>query len=191
MLRSGTIVEETAMNEMSLSRLYRRLVSARPQPVIDAADLTDAGEMSQPRREALAAKLASSTEYADLARMLRALEPASRTLAEDVAAERRVAAHPARVRELRPAAGARRSHARHLRWAGAMAACLAVALGLWSERADQRGPTHIAATTKPSAAGDRIFTSSDSIFASSSEARHQHPNRRNGGDELFHASFSG
>jgi hypothetical protein len=179
------------MNEMSLSRLYRRLVSARPQPAIDAADLTDAGEMSQPRREALAAKLASSTEYADLARMLGALEPASRTLAEDVAAERRVAAHPARVRELRPAAGARRSHARHLRWVGAMAACLAVALGLWSGRVDQRGPMHVAATAKPAPVRDRIFTSSDSIFAASSEARQVHPDHHSRGDELFRASFSG
>ena len=179
------------MNEMSLSRLYRRLVSARPQPAIDASDLTDGSEMSQPRREALAAKLASSTEYADLARMLGALEPVSRALAEDVAAERRVAAHPARVRELRPAAGARRSHARHLRWAGAMAACLAVALGLWSGRVDQRGPLHVASTAKPAASADRIFTSSDSIFSSSSEARNERPNRHDKGDEVFRASFSG
>jgi len=179
------------MNEMSLSRLYRRLVSARPQPAIDAADLTDAGEMSAPRRDALAAKLASSTEYADLARMLGALEPASRALAEDVAAERRVAAHPARVRELRPAAGARRAHARHLRWVGAVAACLAVALGLWSGRVDQRGPLHVAATMTPSHVQDRIFTSRDSIFSSSSDGPQKRPDRHAGGDELFRADFSG
>jgi len=177
------------MNEMSLSRLYRRLVSARPQPAIDAVDLADAGEMSQPRRDALAAKLATSTEYADLARMLGALKPTSQALSEDVAAERRVAAHPARTRELRPAAGARRAHVRHLRWVGAMAACLAVALGLWSGGADQRAPTNVAATSKPAAVKDRIFTARDSIFASSSDSRRPPVDRR--GDELFRANFSG
>jgi hypothetical protein len=178
------------MNEMSLSRLYRRLVSARPQPAIDAADLADRSELGQPRRDALAVKLAGSTEYADLARMLGALKPTSQALSEDVAAERRVVAHPVRTREQRPAAGARRAHGRHLRWVGAMAACLAVALGLWSGRADQRGPANIVATPKPVAARDRIFTSRDSIFASSSESRHA-PANRHDGDELFRASFSG
>jgi len=177
------------MNETSLSRLYRRLVSARPQPAVDAIDLADAGEMSQPRRDALAAKLASSTEYADLARMLGALKPTSQALSEDVAAARRAAAHPARTREPRPAAGARRANVRPLRWVGAMAACLAVALGLWSGRADHHGPATVAATSKRAAVGDVIFTSRDSIFAASSDSRHPPANR--GGDELFRANFSG
>ncbi|MEP7042400.1 MAG: hypothetical protein ABI843_05025 [Dokdonella sp.] len=181
------------MNEMSLSRLYRRLVTGRPQPALDAAELVDAGDISESRRDALAAKLASSTEYADLTRMLRALQPASQTLAEHLTAERRVAAHPARARDLRPAAGARRSQTRHLRWVGAMAACLAVALGLWSGHTDrQRGPAEVAATAKPAALGDRIFTTRDAIFASSGENAHHHQREaKRGGDELFHANFSG
>ncbi len=96
---------------------------------------------------------------------------------------------PARTRELRVAAGARRAQGRHLRWVGAMAACLAVALGLWSGHTDQRGPAIVAASPKPAAVADRIFTTRDSIFASSSDSHKPPANRR--GDELFRASFSG
>jgi hypothetical protein len=60
------------MNEMSLSRLYRRLTSGRARDAVDAAELVDAmahdgadGE----RRTAVAAKLAVSPPHADLARV--------------------------------------------------------------------------------------------------------------------------
>jgi hypothetical protein len=185
------------MSEMSLSRLYRRLVSERAQPAVDSADLVavaagsaSADEIDSARRDRVVASLAASSPHADLARMLHALQPASESLAEDVG-ERGRSAHPARVREQRVAAGARRGHRVHrLRWAGGIAACLSVALGLWSwhhEDAQQ----HAVIATRSASASDRIFASNDVIFSSSSDA-HQQEHRNGGrGDELFRGHFSG
>jgi|GEM_PF-884801 hypothetical protein len=185
------------MNELSLSRLYRRLSGARPSPPIDAADMAsiaaaDSATASSDQRDAVAATIAASTKYSDLTRLLHALKPASQALAQDVNATRRIGAHPTRTRELRPAAGARRGQAQHLRWAGAIAACLAVALGLWSQHTDRssliRQSSVTARATKPAAINDRIFTSRDEIFASSSDSP-AHPSLKS--DELFRADFSG
>lgn len=145
------------MNEMSLSSLYRRLVSERPQNDADAA-------------------------HSSLARMLRALRPESEALADQVN-ERRPAAHPVRQREPRVAAGARRHR---VRWAGSVAASLAVAFGIlaWQgSRMQTHGP--VASSTAP--ASDRIFTTSDHIFASTVDVT---PSRHAQGDELFRGNFS-
>ena len=185
------------MNEMSLSRLYRRWVSQRAQPAVDAADLVAAAarparaeEIDSARRDRVVASLATSSPNADLVRMLRALQPASEALAETVG-ERARWAHPAHVREQRMAAGARRGHRVHrLRWAGGIAACVSVALGLWSwHHEDAR--QHAAMAMRSTPVSDRIFVSNDVIFSSSSDAHQQE--RGNGGrvDELFRGHFSG
>ena len=185
------------MNEMSLSRLYRRLTSQRAQPTVDVDDLVavapapaGADEVDSARRDRVAASLAVSSPHADLARMLHTLQPVSACLAEDVR-ERGRSAHPARVREQRVAAGARRGHRVHrLRWAGGIAACLAVALGLWSWHHDD-AQQHAAMAMQSAPAGDRIFASNDVIFSSSSDARQQEHRNSERSDELFHGNFSG
>jgi hypothetical protein len=182
-----------AMNDMSLSSLYRRLTSARVRVDVDATELVDAlaptGGADAERRAAMAAKLAASRPYARLARMLRELRPASEALAGKVN-ERRHAAHPARQRDLRPAAGARRVHAPHLRWASGIAACLAVVFGLWSWHGSElQSSGGVAMSTETAASKpDRIFTTQDKIFASSGDAG-VHGHARDS-DELFRGNFS-
>lgn len=180
------------MNDMSISSLYRRLVANRPRPDLDPADLVDAVSadpdrtgLPAARHAAVADALASSAGHAGLARMLRALRPASAELAERVNERRRVA-HPLRDRHARPAAPARRIHVRRLRWAGAAAACLAVVLGLWSsQHAAVRTGDRVAAV-RAAPLPDRIFTSRDRIFAWSSDTHAGH----RGGDEVFHGGFA-
>lgn len=145
------------MNELSLSSLYRRLVSERPQDDTDAA-------------------------HSHLARMLRALQPESEALADKVN-ERRRAAHPVRQREQRVAAGARRNP---VRWAGSIAASLAVVFGLLAWQGS-RVQTHNPVASSAAPAPDRIFTTSDHIFASNVDAKLSGHTR---GDELFKGSFS-
>lgn len=177
------------MNGFSLSRLHRRMTAARPRPVIDAADLADGFPAGGSQRDALAAKLAASPAHADLARMMRALEAESQTLAHDVAAvRRRSVAHVVPLREARPAAGARRNHGHRLRWAGAMAASLAVAVGLWAEHRTQHAVAPSAHVGAP--VSDRIFASHDEIFSGTSDRR-PHAHAAPAGDELFRADFSG
>ena len=183
------------MNDMSLSRLYRRLLSTREQPVVDAHELASAmgaDGLASERRAALAADLAASPQHADLARMLRALEPASAALAEHVGRTRHLA-HTQRTRHTRSAAAARRGRTHRLRWAGGVAACLMVTLGLtlWHLESVRHAHHHTATLTPKVHAtplSDRIFTSEDVIFAASDAARHGHPRTR--GDELFRGSFA-
>ncbi len=176
------------MNEMSLSSLYRRLTSARARPDVDATELVDALKTNTtPGREAVAETLAVSPPHADLARMLRELQPESEVFAGKLN-ERRHVAHPARQREFRPAAGARRMHAPHLRWVGGIAACFALVLGLWSWHGDEmRTGGNLAASTLSPPSNDRIFTTQDRIFTSSVETHHR---KTRGSDELFRANFS-
>ena len=179
------------MNEMSLSRLYRRLTSDRAHDAVSVDDLVDvaasATVVDAERRDRVAADLAQSPPQADLARLLRALQPVSESFAKDVRDAHR-SAHPTRVREHRIAAGARR--VQRLRWAGGIAACLSIALGLWSwHHADTSMHTGLAAHSAPAA--DRIFTSNDVIFASSSDAHRQTRALGGRGDELFRGHFSG
>lgn len=182
------------MNGLSLSRLHRRMTAARPRPAIDAVDLADGLPADESQRDALAAKLAASPAHADLARMLRALEADSQALARDVAvARRRSIAHVVPLREARPAAGARRSQGHRLqghrlRWAGAMAASLAVALGLWAEHGRRHEPAVAAQAVAPQS--DRIFASHDVIFATTSDRRHAAP-AAPAKDDLFRSDFSG
>lgn len=186
---------ELTMNNTSLSRLYRRLTSTRAQSVaIDAADLVsvssgDAGDMAAERRDAVVARLAESPRDADLARMLHALQPASAALAGKVN-DRRSSAHPMRDRVARPMHAARRAPHRQLRWAGGLAACLAVALGvgMWHNRPVENWQ-NVATSVTTAQLPDRIFTSRDKIFASSEGGAHHQ--RARGGDELFRGDFSG
>lgn len=176
------------MNDQSLSRLYRLLTARRGEAVeADAAELSAvvAGEADASRRDAAAAKLAASARHADLARLLRALQPASAELAESV--RRRGSVHPQRSREARPQHHARRASHRPLRWAGGLAACLALTLGVVGAWHGKTGGVHrdtVASVQRQ----DRIFTSQDRIFSASDDAaRH----RSNNGDELFRGDFSG
>jgi len=143
------------MNEMSLSRLYRRLAEQRP---------------AQPE--------------AELGRLLRELQPESEALAAEVARVRHPA-HPLRGREVRVAAAGRR-RAAPARWIGALAACLALAIGVFSvqELREQRW-NNVAAAAHSIAQPERMFASGDRIFAASNDSVARPPN-----DEIFHARFS-
>lgn len=173
------------MNDMSLSRLYRRLVSARPAVEIDAVELADAVSSdagASARRDAVVANLATSPAHASLARMLRALKPESESLAASVRESR--VAHPQRQRDQRVAAGARRGV--HVRWISGIAACFAVVFGLWSWQGAHRHD-EVVASTAASHRADRIFTTQDRIFASSEAAPAQNQRKS---DQLFRANFA-
>lgn len=184
------------MNEMSLSRLYRRLMADRVRDTVSVDDLVDVASSASPvevdtgRRDRVAAALAQSPQQSDLVRFLRALQPISESLADDVRDARRCA-HPTRVREQRFAAGARRVHrGQPLRWVGGIAACLSIALGVWSwHHEDTSMHASLAAHSAP--LRDHIFTSNDVIFAPSSDAPRQAPAQGGHGDELFRGHFSG
>lgn len=104
-----------AMNEQALSSLYRQLCTRG-----DAARV-DAGLESLARSEAGVA----------LAALLRELEPDSESLAAGVNRLRRAHAHPARAAARAPASGRMQARRRVvLAWAGGLAACLALVLGL-------------------------------------------------------------
>jgi len=145
------------MNEMSLSRLYRRLSDQQP-----------------------------ALPEAELGRLLRELQPESEALAAAVARAQRPA-HPLRARELRVAAGGRR-RAAPARWIGALAACLALAIGvLFSlQGSHDRRWTNVAGAAHSISQPNRIFASSDRIFAASNDLVVPPP-----GDEIFRGRFSG
>lgn len=179
------------MNDKSLSRLYRLVTAKRTAVEIDAEELVAAvsGEADVSGREAVASKLAVSPRHADLGRLLRALQPASAELAEGV--RRRGSAHPSRHREAaRPGHRMRVPH-RPLRWAGGLAACLAVALGVVGIWHGRTGDLHRdgVASARTAQLPDRIFTSQDRIFASNDHREHPRK-QRHGGDEVFRADFS-
>lgn len=177
------------MNGMSLSRLYRRLTSG-PLPLpADSERLVDAvsGVTSG---ETVVGQLAKSAVQSDLARMLSALRPESEALAQSMT--RTVAAHPTRGRQGRSAAPPRRAGNAPLRWVGGLAACLAVALGLglWHGEPPHAGSgdgTVASVTTAHQT--DRIFTTRDEIFASSTDATPRKP--VHAGDGLFKSNFQG
>jgi hypothetical protein len=143
------------MNEMSLSRLYRRLAEQRP-----------------------------ALPEAELGSLLRELQPESEALAAEVARLQRPA-HPLRGRDVRVAAGGRR-RAAPARWIGALAACLALAIGVFSLHGphDQRW-NNVAGAARSISLPDHIFVSNDHIFASSNDG--VAPAR---GDEIFRGRFS-
>lgn len=177
--------------DASLSRLYRRMTAQGASAAeITADDLVAAA--SGEADEAIAAKLALSPRHADLARLLRELEPASAELATSV--RRQGCAHPHKAREAqRPSHRERPAARRRARWFGgfAAAACLALSLGvvgIWHGK--MAAPRHHdVVASSPVPATDRIFTSDDRIFASNERPHHAKPAR--GGDELFRGDFSG
>lgn len=186
------------MNEMSLSRLYRRLTAQRDQAVVTEADTADfvavaSGEaeaLPPAQRAAVAATVASSPRHADLARLLRALRPESEALAGALA-DRRSAAHPMRHRDARPLHAARRNARHPLRWVGSIAACFAFALGvvIWHDRPTSHDWNNVTTSVATVQRSDRIFTSQDRIFAAS-DARGSRPHSGHR-DELFRGDFSG
>ena len=172
------------MNETSLSALYRRLTAAGTAPV-DAGRLVDAVAGKQ-ADEAIAAGLARSAPMAALARMLGELKADSAELAQAVNPGRR-AAHPLPAREIRRHSSAGRRVAAPRRWMGALAACLAIALGVgvWHGRSPSTwSDVDAQAMSAPQARADRIFTTKDRIFASSDT-------RKRSSDKLFRGDFSG
>jgi hypothetical protein len=180
------ILRIEVMNDMSLSSLYQRLTGAQPAQCIDADDLVAvvAGDktLDAARRDAVVATLAQSSAHAGLARMLRALEPASQALAADMG-ERRVASHRTHHRDV---GAAHRAHVRRLRWSGALAASLVVAVGVWNWHQGETHPLDTAANLPHAAAvTDRIFTSNDRIFADN------RPRARSGeSDRVFSSNFA-
>lgn len=175
--------------DASLSQLYRRMTAQRADAVgVDELAAVAAGSAD----ETIAAKLAASSRHADLARLLRELEPASAELAESV--RRQGCAHPQRGRDAaRPAHRGRHVVHRGARWLGgfAAAACLALALGvvgLWHGRMEAPHSPETTAAVAPDKA-DRIFTSNDRIFSANDMSRHAKSTR--GGDELFRSDFAG
>ncbi len=181
------------MNEMSLSRLYRRLRSARPHAGVDAHALADtmahaagSGSRVGAHHEAVVAQLAVSPAHADLARLLRALEPESALLANHVNDVHRGVV-PLRQREARVVARAHPKQAHALRWISGIAASVAVAFGLWTWQGEQQARRSSDVAAAATAQPDRIFTSRDQIFASSDAS----PRRTaRGHDELFRANFA-
>ena len=143
------------MNEMSLSRLYRRLAEQRP-----------------------------ALPEAELAHLLRELQPESEALAAEVARFRRPA-HPQRGRDVRVADGARRGAA-PARWIGALAACLALAIGVFSLHGpgDQRW-SNVAGAARSISVPDSIVVANDHIFAASNDSVAPGP-----ADEIFRGRFS-
>lgn len=182
------ILKTDAMNERSLSRLYLRLQSERARTELDAQELVDALSGAA-AHDTVAAQLAASPAHADLARMLKALEADSAAFAADVNRTQR--AHPMRGRDLRrAAAGVRHGHVHRLRWAGGVAACLAVALGLsLSLRStdDASRWQDVAAAARSVPQQDRIFASNDVIFSTTGARAHAPPKPA---DQLFSSSFA-
>ncbi len=181
-----------AMNEQSLSSLYRRLVARRAGARV--APLVDPGVAGPAQEEALARELAMAPEGPAIASLLSGLQAESAALAQAVNATRSRAAHPLRRSATahvaaRHAFGARRTPIRRLGWAGGIAAGLAVALGVanWHGQDAQRW-NDVAATARSMPAPDRIFTSRDRIFAANDEA---HGAAGHGTvDVLFRGSFA-
>ena len=122
---------------------------------------------------------------AELGRLLRELQPESEALAAEIARVQRPA-HPLRSRELRLAGGGRR-RAAPARWIGGLAACLALAIGVFSLHGprEQRWD-NVAGAAQSASQSDRILASNDRIFAASNDRITLQP-----GDELFRGSFSG
>jgi hypothetical protein len=195
-VNSDTVISKTdAMNDTSLSSLYRRMTAGAAGREVDANELVaaiDASDLPAERREAVAAVVAGSSAHASLARMLRELQPESEALAEAVRGKRH-ASHPLRGREARIAAGARRhhGHGHGLRWVGAVAACFVFAFALTFRYGES--PTHwndVAASASSAALPDRIFTTRDRIFAASDDASRADHSDGTRGDQLFHAGFA-
>lgn len=183
------------MNTMSLSRLYQLLASRRARVALSADDMVALNELvahsdalAPAHRERLAVEVGQSQAHADLLRMLNALKPESEALARDVRNSR--LGHRERARAVRTATGRSSHHGARVRWIGALAACLSIAIGVWSWQHEQASsPSMLSAHATP--AVDRIFTSNDVIFAASDDSRHAIDGRRGRGDEVFRGHFSG
>jgi len=149
------------MTKPSLSNLYRQSANL-PVDALDADTLVRAaaGTLSADQAEAVAQVLASSPVHADLARMLRALEPAAVALARDTALVH-APDHARRSHGDRRHASAARRERRGGWQLGAVAACLIAGVALWTSR-----PHHM-----PSQDDTALAVRDDVIFDASSMDR--------------------
>ncbi len=171
------------MNEMSLSRLYRRL-TARPAVAPVDADALCAAVARAPaeagRRQAAIEAIADSAAHADLARLLIALQDDSQALATQV---RRVRT----AMPMRAAPARRHGMMSRLRWAAPLAAGLLAAVAVLAvHRNELHHPTGMAAATPVPVAAERVFSKQDRIFSSSDALAHEATRS----DELFRSDFS-
>jgi hypothetical protein len=175
------------MNDMNLSRLYRRLTGTNAISLV-ADDLVAASEgaLAPERRETVARGLGESSAQAKLAHVLRDLASDSDALATDVARIRRDTAHR-RPQRTERRVGAHRRIAASLRWAAGMAACLVAVVGLWTLRHAemQQAPVHRPALVR----ADVIFSTRDTISNFSMDGASAPANAR--GDHLFRGDFAG
>jgi len=121
---------------------------------------------------------------AELGRLLRELQPESEALAAEVARVQRPA-HPQRGRDVRVADNGRR-RAAPARWFGALAACLALAIGVFSLHGprDQRW-NNVAGAAHSVSLPDSVVVANDHIFAASNDSVAPAL-----GDEIFRGRFS-
>lgn len=141
-------------------------------------------EMSLSRLYSRLAEQRPALPEAELGRLLRELQPESEALAAEVARVQRQP-HPQRGRDVRVADGARR-RATPARWIGALAACLALAIGVFSLHGpgDKRWSNVAGAAHSISSPGS-IDVANDHIFAASNDSVGPGP-----GDEIFRGRFS-
>jgi len=123
--------------------------------------------------------------HADLARMMRELEPASEALAADVSRVSRDAGHRRHQRSDRRIAATRRFGGGMQRWVAA-AACLVAVFGAWTLHGTKQRPETVAPHTTVASRGDVIFSTRDTIFGAGME--HSTKERS---DHLFSGGFSG
>lgn len=168
-----------------LGRLYRRFTrtgALQALPEADALQALAEGEHSAETERALG-DVARSGLHADLLRFARALAPESARLGHQLeeAYEVTMPAHRAH-RGVSRHATARRGW---LRVAASLAACLVVALTLWTAQQRHQAPSAVATTAPATALPDRIFASAeapakpDEIFNGSFK-----------GDEIFRGAFN-
>jgi len=175
----------------NLIRLYRRFTRSAPVqslPQTDALLALADGEHSADA-ERLLGDVARSAVHADLLRFARALAPESARLGVQLeqAFETSVPGHrEARRQSPRHAAAARRGW---LRMTASLAACLLVAIFVWSVQQRHVAPTPASPMTASAAAPDRIFAALDDSArpAKSDEIFRGRFSR----DQIFQAKFNG
>ncbi|MBX3700974.1 MAG: hypothetical protein KF903_08265 [Dokdonella sp.] len=170
------------MNTMSLSNLYRRATAGGAAPAVDADALLAvlAGKPADALRRAEATRaLAESAAHADLARMLGELQIESEQLATQVQRLRAPARRQGDVAR-------RHAHVVHLRWFGAMAASLVLAVGAFMLH--ERSERQQMASVTGAAGAAHVAATSDRIFASGEELRQ--PAAPAAADRLFRSDFS-
>lgn len=167
------------MNKPNLARLYRRFTRSRSQPLpeVDALVALAEGDHSE-QTERLLSDVARSGPHADLLRFARALQPESARLGAELerAFEAAAPRHRGGSRAPRIAAAPNR----FVRVAASLAACLLVAVAVWTVQQSRIAPPAPVAAVK-AVRPDRIFAGLG--------AEQRGPGR--GSDAIFHGTFNG